>query len=87
MEKVRTPDERFQGLPGFDWTPRYLEGLDGFEDLRLHYLDGRVEVELTRPLTGEQSLERMRDDEQRLRANASVLTYLGNIEIRYRFAL
>jgi haloalkane dehalogenase len=31
----RTPDERFEGLPGFDFEPRYAE-VDG---LRLHYLD------------------------------------------------
>ncbi len=31
----RTPDERFERLPGFPWAPRYLEQ-DG---LRMHYLD------------------------------------------------
>jgi haloalkane dehalogenase len=31
----RTPDERFEGLPGYDFAPHYAE-LDG---LRLHYLD------------------------------------------------
>jgi haloalkane dehalogenase len=31
----RTPDERFAGLPGFPFAPRYLEQ-DG---LRMHYLD------------------------------------------------
>jgi haloalkane dehalogenase len=31
----RTPDERFAGLPGYPWQPRYLEQ-DG---LRMHYLD------------------------------------------------
>ena len=31
----RTPDERFVGLPGFDFAPHYVE-LDG---LRVHYLD------------------------------------------------
>ena len=31
----RTPDERFAGLPGFDFEPHY-EDVDG---LRLHYLD------------------------------------------------
>jgi haloalkane dehalogenase len=35
VEVFRTPDERFKGLPGFDFEPRYEE-LDG---LRLHYLD------------------------------------------------
>ncbi len=31
----RTPDERFEGLPGFDFEPHYLE-IDGY---RVHYLD------------------------------------------------
>ncbi|MDP9326012.1 MAG: haloalkane dehalogenase [Candidatus Dormibacteraeota bacterium] len=35
METYRTPDERFEGLPGFDFQPRYIEQ-DG---MRLHYLD------------------------------------------------
>jgi haloalkane dehalogenase len=34
-EVFRTPDERFEGLPGYDFEPRYTE-LDG---LRLHHLD------------------------------------------------
>ena len=35
MDVFRTPDERFDGLPGFDFEPNYAE-VDG---LRLHYLD------------------------------------------------
>lgn len=35
MTVLRTPDERFQSLPGFPFEPRYLE-IDG---LRLHYVD------------------------------------------------
>ena len=35
MEAFRTPDERFEGLPGFEFAPHY-EQIDG---LRLHYLD------------------------------------------------
>jgi haloalkane dehalogenase len=35
MDVFRTPDERFEGLPGFDFEPNYVE-LDG---LRLHHLD------------------------------------------------
>jgi haloalkane dehalogenase len=31
----RTPDERFEGLPGYDFTAEYAE----VEGLRLHYLD------------------------------------------------
>ncbi len=39
MDVLRTPDEPFQGLPGYPFRPRYLEDLPGFEGLRLHYLD------------------------------------------------
>jgi haloalkane dehalogenase len=35
LEVFRTPDERFSGLPGYAFTPRYAE-VDG---IRLHYLD------------------------------------------------
>ena len=35
MDSYRTPDERFEGLPGYDFEPNYVEQ-DG---LRLHYLD------------------------------------------------
>ncbi len=39
MKVLRTPDERFAPLPFFPWQPRYLDGLRGYEGLRLHYLD------------------------------------------------
>jgi haloalkane dehalogenase len=43
MNILRTPDERFQDLPGFPFKPNYLE-IDG---LRVHYLDeGQGEVTL-----------------------------------------
>jgi haloalkane dehalogenase len=35
MDVFRTPDERFDGLPGYDFEPHYEE-VDG---LRLHYVD------------------------------------------------
>ncbi len=35
IEYVRTPEERFDNLPGYDFTPNYME-IDG---LRMHYLD------------------------------------------------
>lgn len=35
MEILRTPDERFAGLPGWPFAPRYAE-VDG---LRIHYVD------------------------------------------------
>jgi haloalkane dehalogenase len=40
---LRTPDERFSNLPGYDvngaFKPHYLSDLQGFEDIRVHYLD------------------------------------------------
>ncbi len=35
MDVFRTPDEQFEGLPGYDFAPRYLDQ-DG---LRMHYVD------------------------------------------------
>lgn len=35
MEALRTPDDRFANLPGYDFQPNYLE----VHDLRIHYLD------------------------------------------------
>jgi haloalkane dehalogenase len=34
-EIFRTPDERFEGLPGYDFEPHYAQA----GDLRLHYVD------------------------------------------------
>lgn len=39
MKILRTPDQRFESLPGFNYAPRYLEGLPGYEGLRMHYVD------------------------------------------------
>lgn len=39
VEFVRTPDEAFKNLPGFDYAPNYLEDLPGFDGLRAHYID------------------------------------------------
>jgi pimeloyl-ACP methyl ester carboxylesterase len=36
---VRTPDERFAGLPDFPFAPHYLDELPGYAGLRVHYLD------------------------------------------------
>lgn len=37
---LRTPEERFQNLPGFPFAPRYLEVPDArYGRLRMHYLD------------------------------------------------
>ena len=38
-EALRTPDERFAGLPDYEFEPRYLEDVGGFGGLRMHYLD------------------------------------------------
>jgi haloalkane dehalogenase len=43
MKILRTPDERFDNLPGFEFAPHYLE----IGDARVHYLDeGKGEVVL-----------------------------------------
>ena len=34
-DATRTPEERFVGLPGFPWTPRYAE----WDGLRLAFLE------------------------------------------------
>jgi len=39
IEFLRTPAERFQGLPGFAFAPHYVAGLPGYDSLRVHYLD------------------------------------------------
>jgi pimeloyl-ACP methyl ester carboxylesterase len=36
---LRTPDERFASLPGFDMAPLYLDDLSGTDGARLHYVD------------------------------------------------
>lgn len=44
MDVFRTPDERFENLPGFDFDPHYVEvaavpELPDGQSLRVHYLD------------------------------------------------
>ncbi len=39
MEALRTPDERFDNLPGYDFAPNYVDDLPGYEGFRVHYLD------------------------------------------------
>ena len=39
VEALRTPDDRFRGLPGWDYPPSYVEDLPGYEGLRAHYVD------------------------------------------------
>lgn len=41
MDRLRTPDERFDTLPGYPFPPKYTEvpSGDGDEPLRVHYID------------------------------------------------
>ncbi|MEZ6001701.1 MAG: haloalkane dehalogenase [Hyphomonas sp.] len=39
IEARRTPDERFEGLPNWSYTPHYIDDLPGYEGLRVHYVD------------------------------------------------
>ena len=40
MSKVlRTPEDRFADLPDFPYAPFYIDALNGFEGLRMHYVD------------------------------------------------
>lgn len=39
IKALRTPDERFENLPGYDFAPNYVDDLPGYEGLRVHYLD------------------------------------------------
>ncbi|MES2842772.1 MAG: tRNA adenosine(34) deaminase TadA [Pseudomonadota bacterium] len=38
-DALRTPDDRFGGLPGYPWAPHYLSDLPALDGLRMHYLD------------------------------------------------
>ncbi len=52
MKTVRTPDERFEDLPGYDFAPHYVD-IDG---LRMHYVDeGPADAEQVLLLHGEPS--------------------------------
>jgi len=39
VEALRTPDDRFRDLPGWDHPPAYVEDLPGYEGLRAHCVD------------------------------------------------
>ncbi len=39
MDVARTPDERFENLPGYDFAPHYLGLEDDLSGLRLHYVE------------------------------------------------
>ncbi|MFP5466132.1 MAG: tRNA adenosine(34) deaminase TadA [Gammaproteobacteria bacterium] len=38
-DALRTPDQRFSGLPDAPWPPRYVSDLPSLQGLRMHYLD------------------------------------------------
>jgi tRNA(adenine34) deaminase len=38
-DAVRTPEDRFAGLPDYPWQPRYVNELPALAGLRMHYLD------------------------------------------------
>jgi tRNA(adenine34) deaminase len=47
-DAVRTPEERFEDLPGYPWAPHYLSDLPSLSGLRLHHLDeGPADAPLT----------------------------------------
>lgn len=39
IEALRTPEERFENLPGWSYAPKYVDDLAGYEGLRAHYVD------------------------------------------------
>jgi haloalkane dehalogenase len=57
MEMLRTPEERFEGLPGYDFEPRYVEVADGDGGrLRVHVVDeGPSDGEVVLCMHGEPS--------------------------------
>ncbi len=57
MDILRTPDERFENLPGFPFAPHYLDVASGDGDaLRVHYIDeGPADSETVLCLHGEPS--------------------------------
>jgi haloalkane dehalogenase len=57
VKTLRTPDDRFTGLPGYDFEPNYVEVDDGAGgSLRVHYLDeGPADGETVLLMHGEPS--------------------------------
>ncbi|MEL7489859.1 MAG: haloalkane dehalogenase [Pseudomonadota bacterium] len=48
IDAKRTPDERFQNLPGWPYAPHYVDDLPGYEGLRMHYVDeGPADADVT----------------------------------------
>lgn len=38
-DALRTPEARFDALPGYPWKPQYIADLPSLDGLRMHYLD------------------------------------------------
>ena len=57
MKTLRTPDERFEHLPGYDFAPHYADVADGEGGtLRVHYLrEGAPDAPVVLLLHGEPS--------------------------------
>ena len=48
IEVLRTPEERFENLLNFEYSPKYVENLKDFENIRMHYIDeGPKDAEYT----------------------------------------
>lgn len=48
MTALRTPDDRFDNLPDWSFTPHYVDNLAGYEGLRLHFVDeGPADADVT----------------------------------------
>jgi len=48
IEALRTPEDRFHLLPGLPYAPNYVDDLNGYEGLRMAYLDeGPADAETT----------------------------------------
>ncbi|HHX8311146.1 TPA: haloalkane dehalogenase [Vibrio diabolicus] len=39
VKVLRTPESRFDNLPGYDFKPNYIDDLPGYEGIRGHYID------------------------------------------------
>ncbi|MEM7441312.1 MAG: haloalkane dehalogenase [Pseudomonadota bacterium] len=39
MDTLRTPDDRFAGLQDWPYAPKYIDDLQGYDGLRVHYVD------------------------------------------------
>jgi len=48
INALRTPDDRFENLTGWNYAPHYVEDLPGYEGLRMHYVDeGPADADVT----------------------------------------